>query len=176
MKCWGLNDHGQLGDGTTTTRSAPTLITGLHNVATLALGESHTCAVLTDGTTFCWGLNSSGQLGDGTTTERTSPVNASWYSNFASLSAGTANTCGRLTDGKIRCWGYNSNLELGVGDTAATSSPASSAVLSVTSASQIASGLSYGCAVITGGTVQCWGADVLGVPTIGLRSTSGFIP
>ena len=45
--------------------------------ASIALGVSHTCALLTDGKVKCWGGNDSGQLGDGTTTHRTTPVEVS---------------------------------------------------------------------------------------------------
>ena len=70
VKCWGRNDHGQLGDGTTTERKTPTTVPGLSGVAAIAVGELHTCALMQGGTVKCWGLNASGQLGDDTTTER----------------------------------------------------------------------------------------------------------
>jgi len=74
-RCWGNNDGGQLGDGTTTARNVPTAVSGLPSgVATIALsqssageggGSSHTCAVTTAGAVSCWGNNANGQLGDG---------------------------------------------------------------------------------------------------------------
>lgn len=71
--CWGANTNGQLGDGTTTSRSTPTLVPGLDGVTTVSAGFGHTCAVA-EKTVSCWGRNDFGQLGDGTTTERHSPV------------------------------------------------------------------------------------------------------
>jgi alpha-tubulin suppressor-like RCC1 family protein len=69
--CWGLNDFGQLGDGTRTNRFTPTAASivpaGAHG---FAIGAQHTCAILPSGAVACWGQNSFGQLGDGTTTDR----------------------------------------------------------------------------------------------------------
>ena len=74
--CWGANDHGELGDGTTEDRATPVRVTTLSAGATeLAAGYDHTCAVLDGGSLSCWGYNYAGQLGDGTTTTRLRPVN-----------------------------------------------------------------------------------------------------
>ncbi|MEE9185128.1 MAG: serine/threonine protein kinase, partial [Acidimicrobiia bacterium] len=68
--CWGRNRDGQLGDGTTTPRLTPTLVSGGLSFASLSAGLRHTCGVTTGGEAYCWGLNRDGQLGDGTTTDR----------------------------------------------------------------------------------------------------------
>jgi alpha-tubulin suppressor-like RCC1 family protein len=73
-RCWGQNDHGQLGDGTTTGRLLPVAPRGLSDVAELAAGFYHSCARHEDGSIHCWGYNGSGQLGDGTLTDRSTPV------------------------------------------------------------------------------------------------------
>ena len=44
IKCWGKNDYGQVGDGTTTTRTTPVDVSGITNATSLALGGSHSCA------------------------------------------------------------------------------------------------------------------------------------
>lgn len=183
VKCWGKNNHGQLGDGTTTSTGTPTLVPGLHNVSSLELGYAHTCAVLTDGTARCWGYNNFGQLGDGTTNESHVPVNVNWYSNFASLSAGPSHTCGRLTDGKVRCWGNSSEGNLGAGDHSNESNIGLTAVFSLTGITQVASGAdgwggnsAANCAIGTAGAVWCWGTDSVGIPDLSVRSVSGFIP
>src|SRR5437762_2450541 len=54
---WGANMSGQLGDGTTTPRPAPTPVPALSEVVEIALGQGHTCARKTDGTVACWGDN-----------------------------------------------------------------------------------------------------------------------
>lgn len=75
--CWGLNQNGQLGDGTTTDRASPVAVVGGVTFAALATGGGyglHSCGLTASGAAYCWGSNSSGQLGDGTTTDRSSPV------------------------------------------------------------------------------------------------------
>lgn len=71
--CWGENEAGQGGDGTTEVRSLPTRIAGNLNFAQIDVGPSHSCGVTLQGAAYCWGRNSSGQLGDGTTTDRLTP-------------------------------------------------------------------------------------------------------
>jgi len=72
--CWGSNNQGRLGDGTTTDRTIPTLVSGEYTWASVDGGVSHTCGVTTAGEAYCWGNNANGKLGDGTTTNRSVPV------------------------------------------------------------------------------------------------------
>lgn len=70
--CLGVNDAGELGDGTTMRRTSPVRV--LDGVADVTLGRNHTCAVLTTGGVRCWGNNDSGQLGTGTRAESLVPT------------------------------------------------------------------------------------------------------
>jgi alpha-tubulin suppressor-like RCC1 family protein len=74
-KCWGSNDHSQLGDRSVTDRFAPVTVKGLGgNVRVIAGGEGHSCAITEEGGVKCWGWNIVGQLGDGTTIDSATPV------------------------------------------------------------------------------------------------------
>src|SRR5438477_3687359 len=87
--CWGANDSGQVGDGTTTRRLAPVAVSGMASgVTAISAGGSHTCAVK-DGEAWCWGYNYTGQLGDNTMAISSVPVAVSGMSNgVTAISAG----------------------------------------------------------------------------------------
>ena len=74
---WGRNDFGQLGDGTTLTRSVPVQVPGLTDIVAVAAGPSDAVAVKADGTVWAWGRNDTGQLGDTSTVNRRTPVQVS---------------------------------------------------------------------------------------------------
>ncbi|MGI9040351.1 MAG: RCC1 domain-containing protein [Gemmatimonadales bacterium] len=72
--CWGRNDGGRLGDGTTTDRRTPVLVGNGLVLAQVGAGLEHTCGATPENRAYCWGTNEWGQLGDGTTTRRLRPV------------------------------------------------------------------------------------------------------
>jgi alpha-tubulin suppressor-like RCC1 family protein len=177
VKCWGSNQFGRLGDGTTTGRTTPVDVSGLTTgVAAIAAGHSHTCALLTTGGVKCWGYNFSGQLGDGTTTDRSTPVDVcadaaceASLGSVAAISAGFNHTCAVTTAGGVKCWGYNGSGELGdggaCGSTCTTPVDVCATFPCATSLSGIAdisAANSYTCALTTGGGVKCWGSNSQG--------------
>lgn len=114
--CWGDNRAGQLGDGTTEVRASPNPVPDLPgNVADVATGAAHTCALLTDGTVHCWGQNLHGQLGTGQTTPSRTPAEVVGGLRFERIQAGGGVTCGTTVDGVDYCWGLNQSGQLGDG-------------------------------------------------------------
>jgi alpha-tubulin suppressor-like RCC1 family protein len=65
--CWGWNDYGQVGDGTTTTRLVPVPMAGSRSFRQVSTGLTHTCGVTTSNVAFCWGSSRFGQIGDSST-------------------------------------------------------------------------------------------------------------
>jgi alpha-tubulin suppressor-like RCC1 family protein len=111
--CWGENENGQLGNGSTTDAVAPIAVSGGFQFKSISAGYRHTCAITTAGAAYCWGDNALGQLGDGTTTDRFTPRAVSGGLTFMSISAGDTFSCGVTTAGVAYCWGDNEYGQLG---------------------------------------------------------------
>jgi alpha-tubulin suppressor-like RCC1 family protein/uncharacterized protein YjdB len=74
LMAWGLNNYGQLGNGSTTNSSNPVAVLGISDAVAVSAGLDHNIAIKSDGTVMTWGWNQHGQLGDGTTTDKSTPV------------------------------------------------------------------------------------------------------
>jgi len=74
VKCWGLNDYGQLGDGSTVDSSVPVDVVGINDAKSISGGYWHTCALLSSGAVKCWGSGLHGELGNGSNTDSSVPV------------------------------------------------------------------------------------------------------
>lgn len=162
VQCWGLNGYGQLGDGTTTDRNAPVDVIGMATeVAAIAAGSTHTCALMNSGNVRCWGENTSGQLGDGSNVHRPTPVEVGGLAGGAiAVATGSYHTCALMNTGGLKCWGYNTKGQLGDGTTISRSLPVDvSGLISGTSA--VAAGYLHSCAVVGSG-VLCWGDNTDG--------------
>lgn len=96
MYCWDYNGYGQLGDGTSTTRSLAEIVSGMSSgVTAISLGSHHSCAATSVEAMYCWGWNDDGQLGDGTTlTKNTAVAVSGMSSGVMAISTGYVHTCG----------------------------------------------------------------------------------
>ena len=160
IQCWGLNDNGQLGDGTLTNRALPEDVIGMMVTAkAIAAGERHTCAVTTRAGVKCWGSNRDNQLGDGTNIDRVAPTDvAGLTSGMRAVAAGEQHTCGLTAAGGVKCWGSNRKGQLGDGTGVDRNIPVDVAGLT-SGVSAIAAGWQHTCAVTIAGEVKCWGEN-----------------
>ncbi len=164
VDCWGANDYGQLGNGTTTDSDVPVAVTGITHARAISTdGGNGYCVVLTTGGVDCWGWNAYGQLGNGTTTDSDVPVAVTGIANAKSASNDGGAYCVVLATGGVDCWGWNGSGALGNGSN--TSSDVPVTVNGITNAKTVAGGLGSGvgyCAVLTTGGADCWGWNAYG--------------
>ena len=177
VQCWGFNNNGQIGDGTTNDRITPTQVSGLTSgVQWISVGSSHTCAILATGAVQCWGDNNDGQLGDGTTNERLTPTQvSSLTSGVQSIACAYEHTCALLTTGAVQCWGSNVFGQIGDNTTITRLTPTQ--VLGLASGVQsIGVGSSHTCAILSGGAAKCWGYNGDGEVGDGTSGTNSLTP
>jgi alpha-tubulin suppressor-like RCC1 family protein len=156
--CWGANDRGQLGQGTTVSGYLLPTGVGTDQWLVAARGQEHTCGVRSDQTLWCWGRNDEGELGMGDLLTRTVPTRVAAGTTWKAISPGDGHTCGIQTDGTLWCWGRNSQGQLGLGPSAVKQHVLPIKVGSDTWA-ELACGQHYTCAVRTDGTLWCWGEN-----------------
>ena len=142
VKCWGLNNSGQLGQGDTVTRgdgagemgaSLSFIDLGATTLEQVAAGSYFTCALMDGGSVKCWGDNTAGQLGQGDTSDRgdgASEMGANLLAvdlgtrpsglprEVKQITAGALHACALFDNGQVKCWGHNAYGQLGLGDTA----------------------------------------------------------
>jgi alpha-tubulin suppressor-like RCC1 family protein len=165
VACWGWNNRGQLGTGTTTDSSTPVAVTGITDAVAVTVGDYYSCALRSGGTVACWGKNNVGQLGNGTTTDSPTPVAVTGLTDAVAVAAGQWGTygphvCALRSGGTVACWGKNNVGQLGNGTT--TDSPTPVAVTGLTDAVAVTAGHDHSCAVRGGGTIACWGNNYYG--------------
>ena len=161
-------------------------------VAAIATGAASSCAMLSsDGSVVCWGYNLHGQLGDDRwncleqcsvpvsvcASGATGPCTES-FSNIlrdsVGLAVGGLSACARVEAAPVlaglftivqtgaKCWGHNGRGQVGDGSTTQRDTPVDVEGLAVGGVGEVSSGLSHSCAVMTNGTVQCWGIAARG--------------
>jgi alpha-tubulin suppressor-like RCC1 family protein len=120
---WGLNNFGQLGDGSTTQRLTPVSLTTLSSVSAVRAGQNHSYALKSNSTVWSWGNGSSGQLGDGTNVAKSTPVQVTGLPAIEAVDAGDNHGLAVGADKSVWAWGANGSSQLGDGTTTNRWSP-----------------------------------------------------
>jgi alpha-tubulin suppressor-like RCC1 family protein len=173
VKCWGANDFGQLGDGSTTSSTGPVTALGLISATEISANIFSTCALRSDGTVWCWGNNAYGSVGDGTSgNNKLQPTQVSSITDAIAIGNGGYHACAVLTNGQARCWGQNFFGQVGDGTTVQRTTPV--AVSGLSGITRISAGGGSSCALGSDSKVRCWGLNAsgqLGDGTSANRST-----
>jgi alpha-tubulin suppressor-like RCC1 family protein len=178
--CWGGNDDGQLGIGTTDSSNVPVVVSALagKNVTEVTAGGYGVCAVV-DGVPNCWGNNWSKQL-DGSTwdsvlTPRALPMIGGLAGKQAvSIAVSDTSYCALASDKNVYCWGANDSGEFGDGSMDTISYSPQLVSLSGDTTKIVAG--DYHICSLSGGSVYCWGTSAQGQIGAGVVNDSRYIP
>ncbi len=165
--CWGLNDFGALGNGSTTNSNVPVHVVELDNVVQVSAGTRHSCAVDHSGAVWCWGRNNDGQLGNDSTTSSSTPVAVLAIEDVIQVAGGRYHTCALDAQGHIWCWGGNEHGQLGNGSNVEEHTPVK--VLDIEGVIQVSVGQNHSCGIDDQGRLWCWGYNESG--QLGLGDT-----
>ena len=206
VKCWGLNDDGQLGLGDTNARgdgagemgdALPAVSLGLSagvRVVAIAAGDAHSCVLLSSGAVQCWGAGGNGRLGSGNENSRGDEAGEMGASlpnvdlgagrTAKAISVGAAHTCVIRDLNDVVCWGVGATGRLGtgaeddIGDGAGEMGAGLTAVPlgAGRTAVAVSAGATHTCAVLNNNTVKCWGGGANGRLGTGNQNDRGDQP
>ena len=190
--CWGYGwdymlangINGNVGDESGEMGSALTPIDfGTSHAVSVDLGFLHGCALLASGAVKCWGTNNYGVLGVNGNVQTASELGSNWPAvdlgtgrTATAITVGFIHSCALLDTGAVACWGLNDFGQLGYGDTTNRGSSALGSALTTVdlgtgrTATAIAAGSYFTCAILDNGTVKCWGLNNKG--QLGQNSTT----
>jgi len=185
LKCWGYNQHGQLGYGDQNQRGdeigemgdslLPIDLGNGRFPTSLAVGGHHTCVVLDNSQLKCWGRNEEGQLGYGDKNYRGDgsgemgdsllPIDLGNGRFPTALLEGHLHTCVVLDNSQLKCWGSNANGQLGYGDKTFRgdgSGEMGDSLLPIDLGNgrfptAVESGHHHNCVVLDNSELKCWG-------------------
>jgi len=171
----GANQSGQLGDGTTNTRTTLGPVNGLTDVVALSAGSRHSLALLSNGTVMAWGRTFEGQLGGGGESCNPSagygltPALIPGLSNVIAIDTGSGHSLALKSDGTVWAWGLNFNGQTGIGvaggDTCSCQTVPVQVGVGVSGFNNIiaiSGGEGNTIALKSDGTVWVWGSNLFG--------------
>lgn len=154
VRCWGDNEEGQLGDGTTSVRSTAVDVIGVSGAVGVRAGQSHSCAVLATGRVACWG-------------DEETPKNAAGFEDAMDAIVRDREICVVRRSGEVACADLSFVEPKEKGEEGEEESeddkPTVRSIAGVKGAISIVAGRNHTCALMRSGEVACWGdADALG--------------
>jgi hypothetical protein len=156
IKCWGQGDKGRLGNASDSDQRIPILVSDISNATSVSAFGEATCAIISGGSVKCWGRGQTGTMGNGSTDNQMTPVSVSGISNATSLAGGSHHTCVLISGGSIKCWGSGYYGQMGNGSTPENQlTPVS--VNNINNATAVSGSNVSVCALLSDGTVNCWG-------------------
>ena len=157
--CWGSNNNGQVGDGTTALRDSPTLVSGGYTWSSISVSYDEACGVTTSHVGYCWGGAGPGDLGNQSYGPDVSAPSAIYGGlSWSAISVGSDFVCGVTTGNVGYCWGWNYFGQLGDANPGINEdTPA--AIAGSHTWSSISAGAGDACGVTTGGSGYCWGGN-----------------
>lgn len=156
LLCWGDNQFGQLGDGTTTNRRQPTPVAVTTAHSHVSVGGMHTCAIDSAGELRCWGNNQFAQLGVPPVADRPTPMPIPSPGPWTAVLSGVEFNLAHHDNLSFWAWGNNASGSLGIGEDIAWSPPVEQPihdwrVLDV--------GGAHACGIRAEGSLWCWGRN-----------------
>ena len=155
---WGFNGDGQIGDGTSTSREAPTRISiASCTGCKVSTGGYSSYALRTDGTVLAWGANNYAQLANGSLlVSQFVPAPIAGLTDVATLSTGAAHALVIKKDGSVSGWGWNELGQVGINSTdPIVITP--TRIVALNNVSSIHAGGVHSMALMPDGTVLAWG-------------------
>jgi alpha-tubulin suppressor-like RCC1 family protein len=164
VQCWGRNTEGQVGDASGADPiAAPTGIRTFATVPGLAIaaGGYHSCELMSDGTVMCWGYNHDQQITAGGFGSTYTATTAAMVAGAVAVTAGAYHSCALLGNGSVDCWGYNNDGESGPAQSVFNTIPTSARQIDASTGAGVegttAQGGYHTCALLTSGSINCWG-------------------
>lgn len=165
VKCWGRNNEGQLGNGTTNDSYTPVTAIG-SGIAFLSAGGNTTCArPAASSTVKCWGERHGNSSPAG---NQVTPTVVGGLTSVATIQVGDDHVCVEDTDA-VKCWGLNTWGQLGNNSTTSSATPVAATVLT-TNVAGVLAGPQMSCGVLNTGATYCWGRNDQG--ELGLGDTT----
>jgi len=143
------------------------------DIASIAAGQSHSCALDQTGTVYCWGSTPTSFVSNSILPDR-APTPVPNAPTFTAVASGSRYSCGLTAAGKAYCWGWNGEGELGNGTTVNASSPTE--VAGGHTFAAITAGLLHACALDMAGQAYCWGNNSSGELGNGQSTTGSLTP